>query len=124
MGLIQPKNLPSHAVELAKALDAKLGDAARTRLSALVRASTEQRVDFDVGPLLRDLELVSGRIGLLACSDVTVAARQVAIETRPAPGLTPAERVRDLLSFSVSESHAIVRSRLGMKVGETKSIPA
>ncbi len=122
-GLCQPKNLPSNAVELAKALDAKLDDATRAKLRAMVHAATEQRLELDVLPMLRDLEIVAARIGLVACGDVTVAARQVAIESRATAGLSPAERMRDLLAYAVSEKHADVRAQLGMTLGAPGSIP-
>lgn len=124
IGLFQPRNLPSNAVELAKLLGAKLDSAMRERLRLMVQAAVEQRLELDVLPLLRDAEVVASRIGLIACSDVTVAARQVAIETRATQGLTPAERVRDLLAFAVSENHIHVRDQLGMRLGTSQSIPA
>jgi hypothetical protein len=72
--------------------------------------------------MLRDVELVAARLGLIACTDVTVAARQVTIESRATAGLTSSERVRDLLAFAISSTHARARANLGMRVGASKSI--
>jgi tetratricopeptide (TPR) repeat protein len=123
IGLCQPAKLPSNAIDLAKALDSTLDDQVRARLRAMVDAATKQQLDLDVSRMLRDLELVAGRIGMVACTDLTVAARQVAIESRATQGLSPSDRVRDLLAFAVSGAHAEVRANLGMAVGSSKSIP-
>jgi tetratricopeptide (TPR) repeat protein len=122
VGLCEPAKLPSNALALANALDQHLDETARHRLRAMVEAVSQQHIDLDVSPMLRDFELVAGRLGLIACTDLTVAARQVAIESRATSGLTPAERVRDLLAFAISTPHVTVRSNLGMKVGSSKSI--
>lgn len=117
-GLVEPAKLPSSAVDLSRALDQCLDDSTRAHLQALVAAALGQRHELDVSSVLRDVETVAGRIGLLACTDLTVAARQVAIEARPTEGLSASDRVRDLLAFAVSQTHADVRSLLGMSVSE------
>src|SRR5512145_2978456 len=124
VGLWQPARLPSNAGALAKSLDACLDEPARARLRSMVAAASERGIPLDVSALLRDTELVAGRIGMVACTDLTVAARQGTIESRAAEGLTPQSRARDLLAFAVSETHAKVRSALGMTVGSSaKSLP-
>lgn len=125
VGLVQPQSLPSNAVDLSRALGQELTEAAKAKLAGMVGAAMEQHLTLDVARLLRDVEVTAGRIGLCACTDVTVAVRQVAIETRAIPSLLPQERMRDMLAYAVSDSHAKVRRLLGMAVGGTsKSIPA
>lgn len=122
VGLVEPARLPSNAVDLSKAIEQCLDDSTRAHLHVMVAAALSQRLDLDVSAVLRDLETVAGRIGLLACTDLTVAARQVAIETRATEGLTASDRVRDLLAFAVSQTHADVRSLLGMSVSDHRAI--
>lgn len=122
VGLVRPAQLPSNAVDLSRALDQCLNDTARAHLRAMVDAAMSQQIDLDVSPVLRDLEIVAARIGLLACTDLTVAVRQVAIEVRATEGLTASERARDLLAFAVSQAHADVRSRLGMALSAHQAI--
>jgi tetratricopeptide (TPR) repeat protein len=122
IGLSQPAKLPSNALALSQALSKHLDSKTESRLRAMVDAASIQHISLDVTAMLRDVELLAARLGLVACTDLTVAARQVAIESRAVSGLTPAERVRDLLSFGISASHAQVRANLGMRVGTSKSI--
>ena len=56
------------------------------------------------------------RAGLLACGDVNVAARLIAIDGRTIGGLSASDRVRDLIAFSVSEPYARIRAALGVAI--------
>jgi tetratricopeptide (TPR) repeat protein len=119
-----PAGLTEERLALRHALDACLTGPTRQQLLAMVHAAREQRLSLDVRALLRDVELVSARLGLLACADVTVACRQLAVECRSVAGLSFADRVEDLLSFSVSPAHLEVRHHLGIPLAATsKSIP-
>lgn len=121
VGLCHPKHLSANAMALARALDAHLGDRERNELGLLVEAATRQGIAFDIYPMLRDIEITTARIGLIACTDVTVAARQMAMESRPTLGLPAADRTRDLLTFAVSKNHEDVRNYLGMSLGASQA---
>ncbi|MGC4066334.1 MAG: hypothetical protein QM784_17215 [Polyangiaceae bacterium] len=127
LGSAEPPSLSAFTEErmvLRQALDACLTEPTRLHLAAMVHAAREQRLSLDVPAMLRDVELVAARLGLLACADVTVACRQLAVDCRPVPGLAFADRVGDLLAFCVSPAHLEVRSHLGIPFGTTsKSIP-
>jgi tetratricopeptide (TPR) repeat protein len=119
-----PAGFTEAHVALRQALDASLSEPTRQRLIAMVQAAREQRLPLDVMAMLRDTELLAARLGLLACADITVACRQLAVDCRPVVGLSFSERVGDLLSFSVSTAHIEARHHLGIPFGTpSKSIP-
>jgi hypothetical protein len=65
---------------------------------------------------VRSIERTACRAGLLASGDVNVAARLLAVDGRAVGGLTAADRIRDLLGFSIGSSYARLRRALGVAV--------
>ena len=101
---------------LAQGLGARLDPMQRQRLSAGVKQLTARGGKFDLLTWIRSIERTACRTGLLACGDVTVAARLLAVDGRVASGLSAADRIRDLLAFSVSDNYARLRRALGVAV--------
>jgi hypothetical protein len=62
------------------------------------------------------VEIGACRAGLLACGDVNTAARVLSVDARVAGGLSAAERLRDLIPFSVSAPYAEARRAIGIAV--------
>ena len=62
----------------------------------------------------RTVERTACRVGLLAAGDVNVAARLLAVDARGVAGMSAKDRVNDLVSFSVSQRYAGLRSALGV----------
>jgi len=98
--------------ELAKRLD----PAHRAALGTAVRALTDRGGQLDLLAWLRAVERAACRAGLLACGDVTVAARVLSVDGHVVGGLSAADRLRDLVPFSVSPRYAEVRRSLGIAV--------
>jgi hypothetical protein len=64
----------------------------------------------------RSAELTAGRTGLLAAGSSVVAAKLV--EKFPLGGsVDTKDQVKDLLAFSVSDTYALLRQRLGVAIG-------
>ncbi|HUH03152.1 MAG TPA: tetratricopeptide repeat protein, partial [Kofleriaceae bacterium] len=61
-------------------------------------------------------DLTANRVGLILCNDLETAARMVATEPGGISTLSAKDRLRDLLSYSVSESYFAVRRHLGITV--------
>jgi golgin subfamily B member 1 len=116
---------------LESAMGAVLGDGPRSRdpfhallgrldpndreaFAGLVRTMTAKEAKLDVAHWVRGVETMACRAGLLACDDVTVAARMLAVDGRAIPGLSPADKIRDLASFSVSQKFHAARSMTGL----------
>jgi tetratricopeptide (TPR) repeat protein len=98
--------------ELAKRVDAPR----RGALAASLRAVTDRGGQLDLLAWLRAVERAACRAGLLACGDLTIAARVLSVDGRVVGGLSAADRLRDLVPFCVSPRYAEVRRTLGIAV--------
>jgi tetratricopeptide (TPR) repeat protein len=98
--------------ELAKRLD----PTHQAKLAGVVRALTDRGGQLDLLAWLRAVERAACRAGLLACGDVTVAARVLSVDGHVVGGLSAADRLRDLVPFSVSPRYSEVRRALGIAV--------
>ncbi len=107
-------SLPPEAKHLGEALRKRLDAAQARELDTAVKALQARDGRLDLKPWLRSVELASCRAGLVACGDITAAARMLAVDGRVVGGLSAADRVRDLIPFSVSESCAKARRAIGI----------
>lgn len=73
---------------------------------------------LNVAALPRAVELTAGRVALLMSGDLQYAARAIQAGDPSLGDLGPAERVLDLVAFSVSESNATLRAELGLGIGQ------
>jgi hypothetical protein len=113
-------------VQTKAQLSARMSPAARRALRDAV-ARLDDRVKntsrVDLLEWVRSVERTACRVGLLATGDITVAARVLAVDGRAIAGMTAAERVRDLVPFSVSQRYSGLRSALGMSARMSSSPP-
>ena len=63
------------------------------------------------------VEQTACRAGLLVCADLEIAKKIIGAEPTLPGDLTPQEKIKDLLLFSVSESYSQLRKALGIAVG-------
>jgi tetratricopeptide (TPR) repeat protein len=105
----------AEAKALARALGNALTDSAQRELASRVRGLSTDTLADRAFAWARSVELVAGRVGLLACGDVSIAANLV---TRfPLPGLlSPSAQREDLLAYSVSAEYGELRGRLGAQI--------
>jgi golgin subfamily B member 1 len=66
-------------------------------------------------------DLTANRVGLILCNDLEAAARAVATEAAAMSGLSVKDRLRDLLSYAVSEEYFGVRRHLGLAIREARA---
>jgi tetratricopeptide (TPR) repeat protein len=97
--------------ELARRLDAT----GRAAVAAAARAIGDRGGQLDLLAWLRATERAACRLGLVACGDLTIAARALSVDARVVGGLSAADRLRDLVPFSVSPAYAQVRRTLGIE---------
>jgi cellulose synthase operon protein C len=116
IALVMQSDVPGDIATLRSALGPRLDAVQRLKIQTAVRALSERGGQLDILRFLRATERMACRAGLLACGDVNIAAHQVAIDGRTIGGLSAADRVRDLISFSVSEPYGRMRSALGIAV--------
>jgi len=111
---VVPTSLPSDALGLRDSLRSRIDPAHRAELERAVEALQARDGRLDLKPWIREIEMTSCRAGLVACGDITAAARMLAIDGRVIGGLSAADRIRDLIPFSVSERCARVRKAIGI----------
>ncbi len=115
---VLPSSLPSNAIALRDLLAAKLGEEQQKEVEQAVEALQARDGRFDLTAWTRAIEMAACRAGLLACGDITAAARMLAVDGRVIGGLSAAGRIRDLIPFSVSEKYAGLRRGIGIGVTE------
>ena len=115
MGVAMPE-LPvtGDAVPLRASIAGRLGEDERRELSAVVRTIATRGGALDLSRWLRGAEILACRAGLLACGDLTAAARMLAIDGRVIGGMNGAERVRSLVPFSIGAEYAAIRAAVGV----------
>ncbi len=108
-------SLEGETKDLARALRRALSEDALIELRQRVSALSTHGVSHRVLGWARSAELVAGRVGLLSCGDVTVAASLVG--RFPLTGLvSAAEQTEDLLAYAISSEYQELRSRIGAQV--------
>jgi hypothetical protein len=63
------------------------------------------------------VELTSARAGLLLCGDLEIAKKIIAAEPQQPGDLAPQDKLKELITFTVSEHYSALRTALGISVG-------
>jgi tetratricopeptide (TPR) repeat protein len=115
---VVPSSLGSEAMALREGMRTRMTPTDRAALERAVVALQARDGRFDLKPWMRAIELAACRAGLLVSGDITAAARMLAVDGRVVGGLSAADRVRDLVPFSVSERCSKVRRAIGIGAAE------
>ena len=87
------------------------------QIAAVGRQLVAERGDtLDVSAWMRGADLTSARVGFALTNDLASAARVIATEPVAGSAVSPKDRMRDLLAYSVSEDYFAVRKVLGLEV--------
>jgi tetratricopeptide (TPR) repeat protein len=89
----------------------------RESLKIVVQRWMEDGAKADLKRWMQAIEITACRAGLLLCADLEIAKKIVAAEQQLPGDLPPAEKMKELLVFSVSEQYFAVRKTLGIAVG-------
>jgi len=101
------------AVELAKHMQ----PIQRDSLRIVVQRFVEDGARADLKRWMQAIEITAARAGLLLCADLEIAKKIIAAEPQLPGDLPPAEKVKELIVFSVSEQYFALRKTLGIAVG-------
>jgi hypothetical protein len=120
--LILPEfNVPQ---ELAQAVQATAGELAkymqpiqRDGLRLVVQKFVEDGAQADLKRWMQAIELTACRAGLLLCADLEIAKKIIGAEAQLPGDLSPQEKLKELIVFSVSEQYFTLRKGLGIAVG-------
>ena len=89
----------------------------RESLKIVVQKWMEDGAKADLKRWMQATEITACRAGLLLCGDLEIAKKIIAAEQQLPGDLPPAEKMKELLVFSVSEQYFAVRKTLGIAVG-------
>jgi hypothetical protein len=89
----------------------------RDSLKMVVQKWMEEGAKADLKRWLQAIEITASRAGLLLCADMEIAKKIIAAEPQLPGDLSPPEKMKELLVFSVSEQYFSLRKTLGIAVG-------
>jgi len=103
--------------KMAKLLGGLLTTPLRTELKGVAKRYVEACGDkIDIAGWIGFSDLTASRAALALCGDIVAAGQVIAVEPSAQSPLSVQERIKDLLSFFVSDNHFAVRAGLGMQV--------
>jgi len=89
----------------------------RESLRKVVQTWMEDGAKADLKRWMQATEITACRAGLLLCADLEIAKKIIAAEPQLPGDIPPAEKMKELLVFSVSEQYFALRKSLGIAVG-------
>jgi hypothetical protein len=107
------RQVQTTATELAKYMEPVQMEGLRT----VVKRFIEEGAKANLKRWIQAVELTACRAGLLVSGDLEIAKKILSAEPAAPGDLSPAEKMKDLLVFSVSEHYSSLRKTLGVTVG-------
>ena len=101
------------ATELAKYMQ----PVQREHLRKLVQLFMEDGARADLKRWIQTIEATACRTGLLLCGDLEIAKKIISQEPQLPGDLSPQEKMKELIIFSVSDQYFELRKALGIAVG-------
>ncbi len=101
-----------------KSMRTKLHSSVVEHISTLVHKYDAIRTGSNLSRWWSMVELTANRTGLVACNNLEVAANKILTSPQTVGALPPAERLMDVLLFTVSENYSAIRTQLGLDVGQ------
>jgi golgin subfamily B member 1 len=101
------------ATELAKHMQ----PVQRDGLRIVVQKFVEDGARADLKRWMQAIEVTAARAGLLLCADLEIAKKIIAAEPQLPGDLSPPDKLKELIIFSVSEQYFMLRKNLGIAVG-------
>ncbi|MGO9839514.1 MAG: tetratricopeptide repeat protein [Polyangiaceae bacterium] len=89
----------------------------RESLKIVVQKWMEEGAKADLKRWMQAIEITASRAGLLLCADMEIAKKIIAAEPQLPGDLSPPDKMKELLVFSVSEQYFSLRKTLGIAVG-------
>jgi tetratricopeptide (TPR) repeat protein len=97
-------------------LDPQLEPVEREHLVKVVERFVNRTEIVDIKKWIQCVEYTGCRAGFLLCNDLEVAVRMIRLESATEGDLTPKEKIKDLVLFSVSDEYFRLREYLGITV--------
>ena len=90
----------------------------RDSLRLVVQKFVEDGAKADLKRWLQAIDITACRAGLLLCADLEIAKKIIGAEPQLPGDLPPAEKIKELILFSVSDQYFALRKALGIAVGQ------
>jgi tetratricopeptide (TPR) repeat protein len=119
-----PTQLGAAVDKLRKELGRNARDEERDAMKVAVKKLDERGGRVDLAAWIKSVELSAGRVGLLLCGDMAVAAARLRAEARAIAELTMEDRRGDLLAFCASNELAALRAHLSVAAKPSLRPPA
>ena len=88
------------------------------QLRSLIKKFIDAGGSTDVKTWAAAVELTNYRVGLLLCGDLATAALMVSQEQQQlGSAMTPKDKIKELVLYSISEDFFQARRAIGMQVG-------
>lgn len=89
----------------------------RDSLRLVVQKFIEDGAKADLKRWMQSVDVTAARAGLLLCADLEIAKKIIAAEPQLPGDLSPPEKLKELIVFSVSEQYLALRKALGIAIG-------
>ena len=89
----------------------------RDSLRLVVQKFIEDGAKADLKRWMQAVDVSGARAGLLLCADLEIAKKIIAAEPQLPGDLSPPEKLKELIVFSVSEQYLALRKALGIAIG-------
>ena len=111
-----PKDAAERVMSVVETIQSDLSSAQKEQLAKVVKYFIDSKAEADLKRWCASVELTACRAGLLLCNDLESAARTVSAEPPGMSDVSPNEKVKELVLFSVSENNFRLREALGFNV--------
>lgn len=113
-----PPDIEKQVIATAQTLRGFMQPVQLEGLRMVVKKFIAEGAKANIKRWVQCVEVTAARTGFLLAGDLEIAKKIIAAE-QPLPGdLTPAEKLKEILAFSVSEQYFHLRGALGIAIGE------
>jgi hypothetical protein len=90
----------------------------REGLKVVVQKFVQDGAKADLKRWIQAVEVTAARAGLVLCGDLDIAKKIIAAEPQLPGDLSPSEKLKELIVFSVSDPYLALRKNLGIAIGQ------
>ncbi|MEQ9318615.1 MAG: tetratricopeptide repeat protein, partial [Polyangiaceae bacterium] len=111
-----PKEYATQAAATAQGLGKYLQPMQREQLKVIVNRFIKEGARANIKRWAQAVETTSARAGLLLAGDLEVAKKAIAAAPQIPGDISPQERIKDLMLFTISDEYFQLRARLGIQI--------
>ncbi|MCS6900497.1 MAG: tetratricopeptide repeat protein, partial [Myxococcales bacterium] len=112
-----PAQLQAQVMPVAQVLASKMQPMQVEVLKQAVKLFFEQGAKVNLKKWIQGVELTAARAGLLLCSELDIARKIISAESQLPGDLNPADKIKELLLYSVSSKYFEARKVIGVTIG-------